>query len=126
MRLGIQTPADLLPLVDDIHADITIDQYFPSIDTISSNTVLTLKRTYTGTTGSAQAYYIAMTPTLPEEHHTWLAQVTAATMLRKVDADLSAKLQADLAQQLLEGVTPEITLRQMQESMIAQAFELPR
>jgi hypothetical protein len=51
--------------------------------------------------------------------------MVAAVLLRKVDADLSAKMQADLAQQLLDAVLPEVTLRQLQESMITEAFELP-
>jgi hypothetical protein len=35
-------------------------------------------------------------------------------------------MQMDLAQQLLEQVVPEITLRQLQDSLVAEAFELWR
>jgi hypothetical protein len=115
---------EFLPLISAT-TGITMDAYYPTVLSLTSDTVLTLTKNSTATsTGSV--YYLAMVPTLPAEHHEWLAQLTAATMLRKVDADLSGKLQQDLAMQLLEGVTPETTLRQMQESMIAQAFELPR
>ena len=123
LSVGLRTPADFLSQVTAT-TGVSMDAYYAEIASIETNTALTLSRSFTGTTGSGQTYYIAMTPTLPEEHHTWLAQLTAATMLRKVDADLSAKLQADLAMQLLEGVTPEVTLRQLQESLIAEAFEI--
>jgi hypothetical protein len=121
---GIRLPCEYLPLVTAT-TGVVMDAYYPTVDSIDSDTSLELKKVATANATGA-AYFLAMVPTLPEEHHTWLAQITAATMLRKVDADLSMKLQQDLAQQLLEGVTPEVTLRQMQESLIAQAFELPR
>lgn len=121
---GLRTPAELLPLVTAT-TGVTMDAYYLTVLSIDSNTSLELTKTSI-VTDPSDVYFLAMVPTLPEEHHQWLAQLTAATMLRKVDADLSGKLQQDLAMQLLEGVTPEITLRQMQESMIAQAFELPR
>lgn len=124
VREGLRTPMEFLPLVTAT-TGVTMDAYYPTVLTLTSDTVLTLTKNSIATS-SGSVYFLAMVPTLPEEHHQWLAQLTAATMLRKVDADLSGKLQQDLAMQLLEGVTPEITLRQMQESLIAQAFELPR
>lgn len=124
---GLRAPADLIVGLSNITTGIDINLTYPTvrINKITSNTVLDLARAATVTDGVGQAYYLAMVPILPEEHHNWLAQMVAATLLRKVDADLSAKLQADLGQQLLEAVLPEVTLRQLQESIITEAFELP-
>lgn len=124
---GLRAPGDLLVGVTNITTGIDINQTYPSvrIDAITSDTSLQLSRAATVTDGVGQVYYLAMAPTLPEEHHNWLAQLVAATMLRKVDADLSSKLAADLGQQLLDTVLPEVTLRQLQESIITEAFELP-
>ena len=124
---GLRAPADLIVGLTNITTGIDINQTYPivRINAITSNTNLELSRAATITDGVGQVYYLAMVPILPEEHHNWLAQMVAATMLRKVDADLSAKFQADLGQQLLEAVLPEVTLRQLQESIITEAFELP-
>lgn len=124
---GLRAPADLIVGLTNITTGIDINQTYPTvrINDITSNTNLELARASTVTDGVGQAYYLAMVPVLPEEHHNWLAQMVAATMLRKVDADLSSKFQADLGQQLLEAVLPEVTLRQLQESIITEAFELP-
>lgn len=120
---GLRDPAELLVGVTAV-TGVVLDQYYPTIRSINTNTTLTLARPATTTDGSGQAYTIAMSPILPEEHHTWLSQLVAATMLRKVDADLSGKMQMDLGQQLLDQVVPEITLRQMQASLVGQAFSL--
>lgn len=124
LTAGIRTPAELMVGVVASPTGVVLDQYYPTVATLDTDTSLTLARASTVTDGAGQAYTLAMLPILPEEHHTWLAQMVAATMLRKVDADLSMKMQADLAQQLLEQVVPEITLRQLQDSLIAEAFEI--
>ena len=125
LTYGLRTPAELIPSVTAT-TGVTVDSYYPTISSIVTDTSLETARPSTVTDGVGIVYTIAMVPVLPEEHHTWLAQLTAATLLRKVDADLSAKLQMDLAQQLLEQVVPEITLRQLQDSLVAEAFELWR
>ena len=62
---------------------------------------------------------------LPEEHHAWLAQVTAAIMLRKVSPDLSKAALEDLDKQLSLEVQPEIAIRQVQESLPVDEYTLP-
>lgn len=123
---GLSFPCELLvgTFVSPTAA-VTLDVWYPRVTTVDTDTSLTLARVATVTDGVGQNYCLVHAPRLPEEHHTWLAELTAAIMLRKVDADLSAKLQQDLAQQLLEQVLPETTLRQLQESLITEAFELP-
>lgn len=70
-------------------------------------------------------YYLAMVPTLPEEHHVWLAQYAGALLLRKVSAELSEKYQKSLKEQLVGGVQPEVTIRQMQDSIPVEPFSIP-
>lgn len=125
LTYGLRPPGDLLVGVTTT-TGVTMDAYYATIDTIDTDTTLTLARASTVTDGVGQPYTIAMSPLLPEEHHTWLAQLVAALLLRKTDVDLSTKMQADLAQQLLDQVVPEITLRQLQDSLIAEAFEIWR
>ena len=123
---GIGFPAELIvgTFVSPTAA-VTMDAWYPRVLSVDADTSLTLARSATVTDGVGQPYVLVSVPRLPEEHHTWLAELTAAIMLRKVDADLSAKLQADLAQQLLNEVLPEVSLRQLQESLITEAFSLP-
>lgn len=123
---GVQAPAELI-VGAFVNPTVAVDlaSYYPRVNDVSTDTSLTLARVATVTDGVGQAYCLVNVPRLPDEHHTWLASLTGAIMLRKVDADLSAKLQADLAQDLLTAVLPEVTLRQLQESLITEAFELP-
>lgn len=123
LTAGMRSPAELLVGVTSVNG-VDMNAHYPHIQEISSDILLNLNRASTVTDGAGQAYFMAMVPVLPYEHHNWLAQMVSATLLRKVDADLSMKFQADLAQQLLEAVTPEVTLRQLQESLITEAFEL--
>lgn len=120
--VGLRTPLEFLPGITAA-SSVDLSTYYPTVNTLDSNTSLELRKAST-TTSTGTSYFLAMVPVLPAEHHTWLAQLVAAIMYRKVDADTSGKLQADLALQLLEQVTPEITLRQIQESLIAEAFGL--
>jgi len=123
---GLRSPSELIAGAISTPASVVMDEYYPTNIVFITDTSLNLAKPSTVTDGVGIPYTIAMVPILPEEHHTWLAQMTAATMIRKVDIDLSMKMQVDLAQQLLEAVLPEVTLRQMQESLIGQAFELWR
>lgn len=123
---GLRSPSELIAGTIATPASVIMDEYYPTNIIFITDTSLNLAKPATVTDGVGIPYTIAMVPILPEEHHTWLAQMVAATMLRKVDVDLSMKMQVDLAQQLLEAVLPEVTLRQMQESLIGQAFELWR
>lgn len=122
---SIRFPADLLVGVTDINT-VALDVSYPTLgDDILSDTTLSLARAATVTDAVGQTYTLAMVPKLPEEHHAWLAQMTAALLMRKVDIDLSTKLQAELAMEFMSAVTPEITLRQLQESLITEAFSIP-
>lgn len=123
---GLRTPSELIAGAVHTPATVTMDEYYPTNIFFTTDTTLNLAKASTVTDGVGIPYTIAMVPQLPEEHHSWLAQLAAAMMLRKVDVDLSMKMQVDLAKELLEAVLPEVTLRQMQESLIGQAFELWR
>mgnify|MGYP001563500042 CR=1 FL=1 len=70
-------------------------------------------------------YYIAMVPTLPEEHHAWLAQYAGALLLRKVSAELSEKYKKALQEQLMSSIQPEVSIRQMQDSIPVEPFSIP-
>jgi hypothetical protein len=125
LTTGIRFPADLLVGVTDINA-VVLNTNYPTLgDDLTSDTTLNLARASTTTDSVGQSYILAMVPKLPEEHHTWLAQLTAAIMMRKADIDLSGKLQADLSQTFAGSITPEITLRQLQESLITEPYRLP-
>ena len=65
-----------------------------------------------------------MVPVLPEEHHAWLALMTAALMLVKVSADDSMKMQQALEMELVNEVTAEVTSQQSQESLTIEPFEI--
>lgn len=126
VTFGLRSPSELIAGAVQTAATVLLDEYYPTNITFITDTSLNLSKPSTVTDGVGIPYTIAMVPILPEEHHTWLAQMAAATLLRKVDVDLSTKMQADLAQQLLEQVLPEVTLRQLQESLIASCFEIWR
>ena len=123
LTYGLRELADLMVGVTAT-TGVTLDAHYPEILRFDTDTTLTLSRSATVTDAVGQSYTIAMKPALPEEHHTWLAQVVAANLLRKVDADLSAKMVVELGNQLLEQVLPEVTMRQMQESLVATCFEV--
>jgi hypothetical protein len=125
LTYGLRPPAELLVGVTTT-TGVTMDAYYPTIDAIDTDTTLTLARASTTTDAVGQNYTIAMVPLLPEEHHTWLAQLVAAMLYRKVDQQLAATAMADLGQQLLDQVVPEITMRQLQDSLVAEAFEIWR
>jgi len=121
---GIRLPAELLVGLTNINT-VQLDASYPSVGTaIGTDTTLLMSLPSVVTDGVGQTYTLAMAPTLPEEHHTWLAQLTAAILMRKVDMDLSTKLQADLGMTFLSAITPEVTLRQLQESLITEAFAI--
>ena len=122
---GIRFPADLLVGVTDINTVVLSTSYPTLGSNLASDTTLTLARAATTTDSVGQSYILAMVPKLPEEHHTWLAQLTAAIMLRKVDIDLSTKLQSDLTATFMGAITPEVTLRQLQESLITEPYAIP-
>lgn len=122
----IRTPAELVVVASPVSA-VTLSKNYPRVTSIVSNTALTLARAFTaadGTVGAGQAYALAMVPRLPEEHHSWLAQLTAAIMCRKVNTEISEKLIMGLEKELLMGVGPELALRQLQESHIVDEAEV--
>ena len=121
---GVRVPAELVVGASPVSA-VRLDQIYPTVSAIGSNTTLTLARTYQGVTSAGSAYGLAMVPTLPEEHHGWLAQMAAAIMLRKVSVELSEASRKELEAQLTSQVTPEVTLRQSQESLAVEPFEIP-
>ena len=118
---GLRDPAELVVGA----TTVTVDRYYPRVSSVTSATAATFQRTYQGTTAPGQTYALAMVPRLPDEHHAWLAQMAAAIMMRKVNPELSDKLAGVLEKQLMEDVRPELDMRQAQESLIVEPFELP-
>ena len=118
---GVRAPADL---VLDTAANVSVNAVYPRITSISTETEAALARTWASDSRDS-SYHISMIPQLPEEHHSWLAQVTAATMLRKVSPELSKTALEELDKQLDLGVQPEVTIRQMQESLAVDEYTLP-
>jgi hypothetical protein len=121
---GIRTPAELLVGVTTANG-VLLNRYYPTVATIASDTSLTLAKNATVTDGVGQSYHLAMVPHLPDEHHAWLAQMAGAIMMRKVNPDISAKLVQELEKQYTKEVEPELTTRQIQESIPAEPFEIP-
>ncbi len=117
---GLAVPSELV-----IGSTVTIDRHYPRILSFSDDTTATLAKPYAGSSVTLAAYQIAMVPTLPEEHHAWLAQMTAANLLRKVSPELATQAKADLEKQLAMEVQPELIIRQVQESMVTDPFEVP-
>ncbi len=118
---GIRDPADLI--TTSVSA-VSLSTTYPRILSVTAETDATLARVWPSEAYSG-TYHISMIPRLPEEHHAWLAQVTAAVMLRKVSPDLSKSALEDLDKQLNLEVQPEIVVRQMQESIPVDEYTLP-
>lgn len=118
----MRTPAELIIGDPD---DVVLTRVYPRVDSIDGDTSLTLKKAYTGVDVDGQEYALAMVPTLPEEHHTWLAQMTAAIMLRKVSIELSDAAAKALEGQLEAEVKPEVTIRQAHESLTTEPYRVP-
>lgn len=122
---GIRTPADLVVGTGTGIAAVNVNTHYPAVTTLTSDTALTLTRTYQGATNLTAAYALAMVPQLPEEYHRWLAQRTASELLRKINLELAEKAGIKLEQQLLAEILPEIVTRQVQESIPVEPFEVP-
>ena len=120
---GLREPAELMLSLASITA-VDLSTVYPSVRSIVDDTTLTMKRPNATTFGPV-AYFLAMIPTLPQEHHAWLAQMTAACMMRKVSIELSDKMKAELRAQLVSKVQPEVVRDQVQESYAVEPFELP-
>ncbi len=122
---GIRTPCDLVVGTAPTALNVSLNTYSPRVLSIDTNTTLTLARVYSGATDGTAGYALAMIPELPEEHHEWLAQTAAAIMYRKVNAETSGKLMEALDSELRLAVQPELTIRQQQESLAVEPFEIP-
>lgn len=119
---GLRTPAELMA-----NAGFTttrLDQYYPKILSIDSNTTATMARPWQSTALAGASYTLSMVPQLPPEHHAWLAEMTSAILMKKVNPDTAAKMKTDLEKQLKELVQPEVTTRQIQESIAVEPFEI--
>ncbi len=119
LTTGIRTPAELVVGSTSV---VSLNTRYQRISSISGDCDLVLSRNYAGITQETSSYTIAMVPTLPEEHHQWLAKMTAAIMLRKVNIETSDKSRAALEEQLMTQVQPELVARQVQESITTEPF----
>lgn len=122
---GLRVPADLIVGAGTAIAAAEINTHYPSVLSIDTATTLTLARVYQGATNAAASYALAMVPQLPEEYHRWLAQRTGSELLRKVNLELAEKSKMELEKQLLSEIQPEISTRQVQESLVVEPFEVP-
>ena len=121
---GLRTPIEV---VRGTASDVLLNAYYPRVSSLTDDGNLVLSRAYpiVGTGTSGAAYLLSMVPQLPEEHHAWLASMTAALMLRKVNLELSNASRMALEKQFTEGVQTEFTTRMAQESVPAEPYELP-
>mgnify|MGYP001560407656 FL=1 len=121
MSSGVRGPAELIRGSTTV-CDLNI--VYPRITTFTAEDTATLAKAWPSESASG-IYHISMVPQLPEEHHAWLAQVTAAVMLRKVSPELSKNALEELSAQFALGVSPEVTIRQTQESLPVDEYQLP-
>lgn len=122
---GLRTPAELLPGITSL-SQVRIDRIYPGVASITSDSAAVMTRAWQSSTLTNSSSLLAMVPQLPEEHHAWLAEMTAALMMKKVNTDTATKMMTDLTRQLKEMVQPEITVRQIQESIPVEPFETHR
>lgn len=122
---GLRAPIEI---VLGTASDVLLNAYYPAVSSITNSGNLVLTRSYPGlgTGVGGAAYLLSMVPWLPEEHHAWLASMTAALLLRKVNLELSNASKMALEKQFAEGVQAEFTTRMGQESVPVEPYELPR
>lgn len=111
---GLRTPLDL---VSGSATVVSLAVNYPRVSAVLTATTATMTSVWAPATVVAGTYHLSMIPQLPEEHHAWLAQMTAAIMLRKVSPDLSKSAMEDLEKQMSLEVQPEVVIRQVQESL---------
>ncbi len=117
---GCRLPAEF---IGEAGPDVSLQKVYPRIATLSADGSLTLATAWPDATLTNQSpFAVAMVPLLPEEHHLWLAKMAAAQMLRKVNLDISEKAIARLEAQLMNEIQPEVTMRQVQESLAVEPF----
>jgi hypothetical protein len=119
---GLRNPADVVTTSASL---VSLSSAYPRIASFTNDTTAVLSRAWPLENLASSVYHISMIPQLPEEHHGWLAQVTAAIMLRKVSPELSTAALAALEKQLTSEVQPEVTIRQVQESLVVDEYTLP-
>jgi hypothetical protein len=119
---GVRTPAELFTSASPT---VSLSTVYPAIASITAAGTATMARTWAPATLAASAYTISMVPVLPPEHHAWLAQMAGALLLRKVSIELSDNARKALEAQLMSEVTPEVTVRQAQESLPVDPYEIP-
>lgn len=122
LTAGVRDPADLITTSTTA---VTINAVYPRISSVTSDSEAVLSKAWPSEPLSSSSYHISMIPRLPEEHHSWLAQLTAAIMLKKVSPELSKTSQEDIEKQLNLEVQPEIVIRQAQESVPVDEYTLP-
>jgi len=118
---GIRDPADL---VLSAPSAVTMNAVYPRVSSVTDDVTAVLAKAWPSQPYNG-IYHLSMIPRLPEEHHAWLAQVTAAEMLRKVSPDLSKAALEQLDKQLNLEVQPEVTIRQVQASIPVDEYTLP-
>lgn len=117
---GVRLPAEL---IGEAGPDVSLQKVYPRVASITADGSLTLATEWAESTLTNQTpFAVTMVPLLPEEHHLWLAKMAAAQMLRKINLDISEKAVARLEAQLLNEIQPEVTMRQVQESLPVEPF----
>lgn len=122
---GMRAPAEFIAGANAV-TTVRVNQNYPQVSAITSGTTATLLRAYQDSSLLNAPGALAMIPLLPAEHHAWLAQMTAAIMMRKVNPETSEKFALNLEKQLSAQIQPELAIRQIQESIPVEPFETHR
>ena len=120
---GIRNPAEVVIGADAVNT-VQLGRNYPHIDVVVSDTVAALTRVWQQASVVASPYGLAMVPLLPEEHHAWLAELAAATLMKKVNIEVAMKMEQALEKVYKDTVQPEITIRQIQESLPVDPYSL--
>jgi len=102
---------------------VRLDKDYPRVARIGSNAQLELVSAYPGVTATAQTFIVAMVPTLPRVYHRWIAELTSAFMLRKVNPELADKYAISLLGRFDTTIQPTAGARQSQESLVTDDDE---
>lgn len=116
--------AEILPGSSDPQSSvININKDYERVFSVSNDTSATLKRVWSPATVTSSPFILAMTPAFPREYHRWLARLTSALMLSKVNPDIAEKYFAKFLAQFKEQINPVIRRRQSQQSQVVEGAE---
>jgi hypothetical protein len=120
-----QNAAELITLAsgnqDLQNATISMNKDYPRIASITNDTAAVMVAS--ATIAPATSAIVAMVPVLPRDIHRWIAELTSAFMLKKINPELADKFAMDLLKRLEESIRPTAGRRQGQESRVTEDAE---